>query len=119
MIARLNDVGYAQRARVERAGDFAIDASGTLPDGASFKRPSELKQILLGKKDDFVRCLSEKMLTYALGRGLEYYDRRPVMQIQETLAKSDYKFSVLVSEIVKSDPFRLRRGKEDVEPKKN
>ena len=59
-------------------GKFPIDPSGTLPDGKSFKGPAELKAILKGKKDLFARCLTEKMLTYALGRGLEYYDRPAV-----------------------------------------
>lgn len=95
----------------DRDGDFAIDASGTLPDGASFKRPGELKQILLQKKDDFVRCLSEKMLTYALGRGLEFYDKCAVDEVSAALAKNDYKFSTLILEIVASDPFQMRRGK--------
>jgi hypothetical protein len=89
-----------------------IDPSGTLPDGKSFKGPAELKQILKGKKELFSRCLTEKMLTFALGRGLEYYDRPTVDRINAALAREDYRFSALVSEIVKSDPFRLRRGKE-------
>jgi hypothetical protein len=91
---------------------FPIDPSGTLPDGKSFKGPAELKQIVKGKKELFSRCLTEKMLTYALGRGLEYYDRPTVDRINAALAKNDYRFSALVTEIVKSDPFRLRRGKE-------
>jgi hypothetical protein len=56
----------------------------------------------------FVRCLTEKMLTYALGRGLEIYDRRAVDRIVETVTKEDYRFSVMISEIVKSDPFQMR-----------
>ena len=67
--------------------------------------------MLLGKKDLFAKCLTEKMMTYALGRGLEFYDRRAVDAVTAALAKNDYKFSVLVAEIVKSDPFRMRRGK--------
>lgn len=92
-------------------GEFPIETAGVLPDGKAFQGPGELKSILMEKRGQFTRCLTEKLMIYALGRGLEYYDRRPVMQIQEALAKNDYKFSVLVSEIVKSDPFRLRRGK--------
>jgi mono/diheme cytochrome c family protein len=91
---------------------FAIDPSGTLPSGQSFKGPQELKTILKGKKELFSRNLAEKMLIYALGRGLEYYDRRTVSEITVVLAKNDYRFSALVVEIVKSDPFRLRRGSE-------
>jgi hypothetical protein len=92
-------------------GKFPIDCSGTLPDGRSFKGPKELKAILKTKKDEFARCLSEKMLTYALGRGLEYYDRCAVDQIAKGLAKNNYRFTSLVLEIVHSDPFQLRRGK--------
>ena len=66
----------------------------------------------MGKKDLFTRCLTEKMMIYALGRGLEYYDRPAVERINAALAKDNYRFSVLVTEIVKSDPFRLRRGKQ-------
>jgi hypothetical protein len=55
-----------------------------------------------------VRCVVEKMLTYAMGRGLEYYDRRAVGQIMAALAKDDYRFSRLLTEIVKSDPFQMR-----------
>jgi mono/diheme cytochrome c family protein len=91
-------------------GNFDIDASGVLPDGKTFKGPDELKAILKEKKDLFSRCLAEKMLIYATGRGLEYYDKRPVDLICANLAKKDFKFSALVSEIVKSEPFRMRRG---------
>jgi len=65
------------------------------------------------KRDDFVHCLTEKMLTYALGRGLEYYDKCAVDQITKRLAKGRYKFSTLISEIVKSKPFEMRRGEEE------
>ncbi len=59
----------------------------------------------------FSRCLAEKMLTYAVGRGLEYYDKLPVNKICDNLAKNDYKFSTLVAEIVKSEPFLMKKGK--------
>ncbi len=95
-----------------RDGNFPIDPSGSLPGGLRFKGPGELKTILKGKKDLFGRCLAEKMLTYALGRGLEYYDRPAVDAIVAALARNDYRFSTLVGAIVKSDPFRLRRGKQ-------
>ncbi len=93
-------------------GTADIDSSGTLPDGKSFQGPAELKTILKEKKELLVRNLTEKLLIFALGRGLEYYDARAVRQIADTLARSDYKFSALVTGIVKSDPFRLRRGTE-------
>ena len=115
--ARMDPLGFglenfdAIGAWRDRDGEFAIDASGELPDGSKFKRPAELKEILKAKKDDFARCLAEKMLTYALGRGLEYYDKCAVDEIADQLAKHDYKFSALILEIVASDPFQLRRGK--------
>ncbi|HEX4613791.1 MAG TPA: DUF1592 domain-containing protein [Urbifossiella sp.] len=92
-------------------GAFPIDPAGELPGGLKFAGPAELRKILVGKKDQFARCLAEKLLTYALGRGLEYYDKRALDKITAGLAKSDYKFSALVTEIVTSDPFRLRRGR--------
>ena len=85
-----------------RAGEFA--------DGTKFTGSEDLKTIISQKKELFVRCLSEKMLTYALGRGLSYYDRRAIEKIARTLADEDYKFSVLVREIVRSEPFGMRRG---------
>jgi hypothetical protein len=93
-------------------GKFPIDPAGVLPDGKSFKGPAELKAILKEKRDLFTRCLAEKMLIYALGRGVEHYDKPAVDAIVIALAKNDYRFSALVGEIVKSYPFRMRRGKE-------
>ena len=95
-----------------KEGDQPIDPSGSLPNGQAFKGPQELKKILLEKKSLFSRCLTEKMLTYALGRGLDYYDKPAVDQIVAALAKNDYRFATLVAEIAKSEPFRLRRGKD-------
>lgn len=89
-----------------------IDPSGTLPDGKSFQGPAELKAILKGKQELIVRNLAEKLLTYGVGRGLEFYDNRALNQICAQTAKADYKFSALISAIVTSDPFRLRRGTE-------
>ncbi|MBL8799452.1 MAG: DUF1592 domain-containing protein [Planctomycetia bacterium] len=115
--ARMDPLGFAFEnfdavgAWRARDGEFAIDSSGVLPDGRSFKGPGELKTILRDKKELFGRCLTEKMLTYALGRGVEYYDTPTINKVTAALEKHDYKFSTLVTEIVKSDPFRLRRGK--------
>ncbi len=95
-----------------KTDEGAIDASGTLPDGKSFQGPAELKTILKGKQELIVRNLAEKLLTYGVGRGLEFYDNRALNQICAQTAKADYKFSALITAIVKSDPFRLRRGTE-------
>ncbi len=91
-------------------GKFPIDATGTLPDGRTFKGPQELKTILLAGRDSFTEGLTEKLLTYGLGRGLERYDKPTVKQIAKRVAANDYRFSSLVLEIVNSLPFQMRRG---------
>lgn len=91
-------------------GKFPVDASGELPDGRTFTGPAELKAILTTEDEAFAKALTSKMLTYALGRGLEPYDRRTVRIIARHLPQHDYKFSGLVFEIVNSLPFQMRRG---------
>jgi cytochrome c553 len=91
-------------------GKFPIDASGTLPDGRTFAGPQELKVILRADRAAFAEGLTEKLLTYALGRGLERYDKPTVKKIAGRLAAKDYRFSSLVLEIVRSLPFQMRRG---------
>ena len=86
-----------------------------LPDGKSFQGPAELKAILKEKKDLFTRNLAEKLLIYSLGRGLEYYDQKPLDKIVTNVNADGQRFSRLVIEIVQSDPFRLRRGKGQAE----
>ncbi len=91
-----------------------VDATGQLSSGEKFTGPTELRNLLLKeKRADFLRCATEKMLTYALGRGLEYYDRPAVDKITAALDKNDAKFSTLVMEIVNSAPFQMRRGEGD------
>ena len=97
------------RWRSELAGE-PVDASGAMTSGERFNGPAELKKVLLGRRDEFVRNLAEKMLAYALGRGLEYYDQPTVKEIRDALARNDYRSSTLVLEIVKSYPFRYRRN---------
>ena len=93
-----------------RDGRFPIDPSGTLPGGRAFAGPAQLRAILVDDKKEFGRCLTEKMLTYALGRGLESYDAPTVEKIVQRLEQDQYRFSRLVLEIVTSMPFRMRRG---------
>ena len=88
-----------------------VDASGKLGTGRKINGVADLRAMLRGQKETFSRCLTEKLLIYALGRGLDYYDEPTLDRIQSALAGNDYKFSTLLTEIVKSDPFRLRRGK--------
>ena len=92
-----------------------IDSSGVLPNGKKFQGSAEMKTILTGNRDAFAECLTEKLMTYALGRGLEGYDRRAVKQITTKLAANDYRFSALISGIVDSVPFQMGRGVEGVQ----
>jgi hypothetical protein len=91
-------------------GKFPIDPSGTLPDGRVFHSPAELESILLHDKASFAECVTDKLLTYALGRGLERYDKRTVRDIAQRLEAGDYRFSKLILEIVNSLPFQMRRS---------
>jgi hypothetical protein len=86
----------------------AIDARGRAPDGTTFEGPTGLRDMLL-QSDRFVPTLTEKMLTYALGRGLEYADMPAVRAIVRDAAKNDYRVSALIAGIVQSAPFRMRR----------
>jgi uncharacterized protein DUF1592/uncharacterized protein DUF1588/uncharacterized protein DUF1587/uncharacterized protein DUF1585/uncharacterized protein DUF1595 len=98
----------------DKEGDKPLDVSGVLPDGRTFAGPRELKAVLQGDAAAFRRCLVEKMLTFALGRGLEDGDRAAVERISSSLAWDGNRFSSLVIEIVNSDPFRLRRGERGI-----
>jgi hypothetical protein len=89
-------------------GKFPIDASGQLPDGKKFVGASGLKEILRAKSDLFTRNLTEKMLTYALGRGLERYDGTTVDAIARDLAAHDFRFSRLVMDVIDSKAFQMR-----------
>ncbi len=96
----------------EKDGKSNIDASGVLPSGENFNGISELKKILTNQqKDKFVRCLTQKMLTYALGRGLRYEDQCAVNDIVKRLQENEYRISELVLGIVQSAPFRQRQSK--------
>ena len=98
------------RYRIKDNG-ILIDASGKLETGESFKNATELRQILLNQKREYyTRTITEKMLTYALGRGLEYYDKRTVDSIVMRLKKNNYRFNELVRGVVTSLPFDMKRG---------
>jgi hypothetical protein len=91
-----------------------IDPSGKLPDGQTFAGPAELKQILSARKEDFTRCLSEKMFVYALGRGLNRADRREVNRVADQVG-AEGTLSSLITEVVRSYPFRYRERVPDRE----
>jgi mono/diheme cytochrome c family protein len=83
-----------------------LDASATLPSGESFNGPVELKAYLRGKKELFIRCLSGKLLSYALGRSLEDSDRAALAHVPERAAATQHRFGSVVVQVVKSDPFQ-------------
>ncbi|TVS14828.1 MAG: DUF1592 domain-containing protein [Planctomycetaceae bacterium] len=96
------------RWRIEDGG-HPVDSSGELPDGQRFEGPIELVAILSQREQEFAKVLASRMLTFALGRGLEYYDQCAVDSIAQQMQQNDYRFSSLVLGIVTSEPFRMRR----------
>jgi mono/diheme cytochrome c family protein len=87
-----------------------VDASGVLPDGTKFAGAGQLKTLLMAQSPKFVDCLTDKLLTYALGRGLESSDRPAVKKIEVAVEKKGYRFSALVDGIVNSAPFQMRQA---------
>jgi hypothetical protein len=93
-------------------GKFPVDSSGTFPNGKSFSNPAQMRTLLQDDLPAFSRCLTEKMLTYALGRGLERYDNKTVDEINRKLTASGYGLQTLILEVARSFPFQSRRGEE-------
>jgi len=91
-------------------GGTPIDSSGQLPDGTKFQGPAELRKILLQRREQFVTTLTEKLLTYALGRGLEHYDQPVVRKIVRQAAANNYRWSSLISGVIESTPFQMRKS---------
>jgi hypothetical protein len=94
-------------------GKFAVDSSGVLPDGQSFAGVSGLKKILRSQSAQFTRVLTEQMLIFALGRGMESYDRGQVDLINSRVMAEGNKLSSLVLAIVESDAFQMRMNGHD------
>jgi uncharacterized protein DUF1592/uncharacterized protein DUF1588/uncharacterized protein DUF1587/uncharacterized protein DUF1595/uncharacterized protein DUF1585 len=117
--ARMDPLGFALenydgigKWRAKDAGSV-IDPAGKLPDGTVFSGPAGLKKALqTDHRDEFLSTFTAKLLTYALGRGLEYYDQPAIRAITRGAATENYKFSAMVTEIVKSVPFQMRRTPE-------
>jgi hypothetical protein len=117
--ARMDPIGFALenydgvgKWRSEDDGS-AIDASGKLPGGVTFQGPEGLKHLLATNyRDQFYATFTEKLLTYALGRGLEYYDKPAVRDIMRQAARDNYRMSAFVTAIVNSTPFEMRRTPE-------
>jgi hypothetical protein len=92
----------------EREGRSAIDATGQLVDGTKLDGPVSLRRALLTRSDAFVMAVTEKLLTYSLGRALTYSDMPALRAIVRDAAKSDYRFSSIVLAITRSQPFQMR-----------
>ncbi len=96
------------RWRVHMPGGGTIDASGTMPDGVAFDGPAELRGLLVRDPEQFATVVTEKLLIYALGRGIEYYDAPAVRRIVRGAAADDYGLASLVVGVVRSTPFQMR-----------
>ncbi|MEO8256397.1 MAG: DUF1592 domain-containing protein [Acidobacteriota bacterium] len=92
----------------ERDGGVPIDSTGQLADGTPLRGPADLRQALLSRSDAFVTTAAERLLTYALGRPLEYYDMPTVRTIARRAAQNGYKFSALVQGVIESGPFQMK-----------
>ena len=116
--AKLDPLGFALENfdavgayRTEDDG-AAVEASGALPDGTLVDGPAGLRRVLLDRRQEFVETLAAKLLTYAIGRGLESYDQPAVREIRRRVEAAEHRFSALVAAVVDSVPFRLRRSPE-------
>lgn len=116
---RMDPLGFAmenfnaigQWRTTEGPAKTPIDSSGMLPDGTKFNGPVELRNILLGQPDQFATAVTEKLLTYAMGRGVEYSDM-PVVRKIKRVAGPDYRWTSLILGVVKSEPFQMRRTRQ-------
>ena len=97
---------------LDQDGETPIDASGALPDGTAFQGPAALRRLLMKRPEQLVTTVTEKLLTYALGRGVEYYDAPAIRSIIRRAAPGDYRWSSIILGIVKSAPFQMRRATE-------
>jgi mono/diheme cytochrome c family protein len=97
------------RYRTQNESNRPIDATGVLPDGTAFDGVAGLRAALLGRPTLFVTTLTEKLMTYGLGRGLEYHDAPAIRAITRDAASDDYRFSSLILGVVNSPPFQMRR----------
>ena len=99
--------GFGYKGRVQR-NDPDINASGSMPDGREFNGVKELQDILLNEEDRFLKCLTEKLVTYSLGRGVEFTDRPWIEQLIRNMKSNNYTLRSLIKDIVRSDQFRSK-----------
>ena len=116
--ARIDPIGFGLenfdplgRWRVRDVRGEAIDARGVLPDGSAFSGPVELRALLLARRQQLARSMTEKLLAYALGRGLETYDRPTVTRIVAAAEADGWKVSRIILEVATSYPFRFARDR--------
>jgi hypothetical protein len=93
----------------ETDGSTPVNATGRLADGTSLDGPDSLRKALLSRRDAVAATATEKLLTYALGRRVEYFDMPAVRAVVHEASSTDYRFSSLVAGVVKSVPFRMKR----------
>jgi hypothetical protein len=112
--ARMDPLGFALenfdatgKWRTVGEGGTGIDPSGTLPDGTRFNGPAEFRAALVAHREEFVATVIEKLLTYAIGRGVEYYDMPEVRMILKSATAKENRWSALILGVVSSTPFRM------------
>src|SRR5262249_50017293 len=113
--SRIDPLGFALE-NFNAAGEYRttdtgspVDSSGQLPDGTKFNGPAEFRQAILSIRPEVMTTLTEKLLTYALGRGVDYYDQPAIRQITHDAAAGGNRWSSLITSLVKSVPFQMRR----------
>ncbi len=114
---RMDPLGFALegfdvigRTRAADESGAPVDAAGTLPDGTHVEGLPGLRTLLLKHPEEFIGTVTEKLLTYALGRSIQYYDRPAVRQILRETASEDHRWSALIIAVVKSIPFQMKRS---------
>ncbi len=105
--------GVGKWRSIDRFAGTPIDSSGVLPDGTNINSPDDLRNALAGNPDQFVQTVTQNLMTYALGRSVEYYDMPTVRAIVHATAKDNYRFSSLVLNIVNSEAFQKRKVQPD------
>ena len=112
---RMDPLGFALES-FDAVGGYrelpVEQTSGTLPSGRELTGPASVREMLLANREDFVGTVTEKLLTYALGRGVEYYDHPSIRRIVDAAEPDDYRWSSLIVGIVESPPFQMRKARE-------
>jgi hypothetical protein len=117
--ARMDPLGFALenfdavgKWRTTDGAGAPIDTSGVTPDGTEFEGPAGLRSLLMDRRQEFVSAVTERLLTYALGRGVEYYDQPAIRTILREAQESDYRWSSLILGIARSTPFQMRESRQ-------